>query len=66
MGYLFTRQLLFYLVWDGPISTLAMSLAVSDVGLANACRRGYIPLPASGYWAKMNACRRVSRTPLPL
>ncbi|WP_179948946.1 hypothetical protein [Burkholderia sp. FL-7-2-10-S1-D7] len=39
MGYLFTRQQLYELVWAGPITTLAKSLAVSDVGLAKACRR---------------------------
>lgn len=66
MGYLFTRQQLYELVWAGPITTLAKSLAVSDVGLAKACRRGDIPLPPRGYWAKLNAGQRVTRTPLPL
>ncbi|WP_434717199.1 hypothetical protein P5X00_39755 (plasmid) [Paraburkholderia sp. A2RO-4L] len=66
MGYLFTRQQLYELVWADPISTLAKSLGVSDVGLAKACRRGDIPLPPRGYWAKLNAGRQVTRTPLPL
>lgn len=66
MGYLFTRQQLYELVWAGPITTLAKSLVVSDVGLAKACRRGDIPLPPRGYWAKLNAGQRVSRSPLPL
>jgi hypothetical protein len=34
MAYLFTRQQLYELVWAGPITTLAKSLAISDVGLA--------------------------------
>jgi hypothetical protein len=66
MGYQFTRQQLYELVWTGPIRTLAKSLGVSDVGLAKACRRGDIPLPPRGYWAKLNAGRQVTRTPLPL
>ncbi len=40
MGDLFTRQQLDEQAWAGPITTLAKSLAVSDVGLAKACRRG--------------------------
>ncbi|ALE53347.1 hypothetical protein AC233_00395 [Burkholderia sp. HB1] len=66
MGYLFTRQQLYELVWSGPITTLAKSLAISDVGLAKACRRGDIPLPPRGYWAKLTAGKRVTRPPLPL
>ncbi|MPW20145.1 hypothetical protein GCT13_25465 [Paraburkholderia sp. CNPSo 3157] len=65
MGYSFTRQQLYELVWTVPISTLAKSLKVSDVGLAKACRRGDIPLPPRGYWAKLHAGRRVTRPPLP-
>jgi hypothetical protein len=64
MGYLFTRQQLYELVWTSPVTTLAKSLAVSDVGLAKACRRGDIPLPPR-YWAKLNAGQRMTRTPLP-
>lgn len=66
MGYLFARLQLYELVWAEPISTLAKSLGVSDVGLAKACRRGDIPLPPRGYWAKLNAGQRVDRTALPL
>jgi hypothetical protein len=66
MGYVFTRQQLYELVWSGPITTLAKSLAISDVGLAKACRRGDIPLPPRGYWARLNAGKRVIRPPLPL
>lgn len=65
MAYVFTRQQLYELVWSGPITTLAKSLTISDVGLAKACRRGDIPLPPRGYWAKLNAGKRVIRPPLP-
>ncbi|MGF6755241.1 hypothetical protein P3T16_002636 [Paraburkholderia sp. GAS42] len=33
MGYLFTRKRLYEGVWAGPITTLAKSVAISDVGL---------------------------------
>jgi hypothetical protein len=55
MGYLFTRQQLYELVWSGPMTTLAKTLAISGVGLAKACRRGDIPVPPRGYWARLNA-----------
>jgi hypothetical protein len=66
MSYLYTRQQLYELVWGSPITTLAKALAVSDAGLVKACRRGDIPLPPRGYWAKLNAGQRVNHTPLPL
>jgi hypothetical protein len=66
MGYLFTRQQLYELVWSGPITTLAKSLSLSDVGLAKACRRGDIPLPPRGYWARLAAGKHVIRPTLPL
>lgn len=65
MGYLFTRQQLYELVWSGPMTTLAKTLAISGVGLAKACRRGNIPVPPRGYWARLAAGQRVARTPLP-
>ena len=66
MGYLFTRQQLYELVWSGPMTTLATSMGISGVGLAKACRRGDIPVPPRGYWARLNAGQRTVRTPLPL
>jgi hypothetical protein len=65
MGYLFTRQQLYDLVWAGPMTTQAKSLGISGVGLAKACRRGDIPVPPRGYWARLAAGQRVARTPLP-
>ena len=61
-----SRWTVYQLVWAGPISVLAQSLAVSNVTLAKACRRGEIPLPPRGYWAKLKAGKRVTRPPLPL
>ena len=37
------------------MSEVATRFGISDVGLAKACRRANIPLPARGYWAKTQA-----------
>lgn len=65
MGYRFTRQQLYDLVWAGPMTTQAKSLGISGVGLAKACRRGDIPVPPRSYWARLAAGQRVARPPLP-
>ena len=61
----FTRQELYDLVWSEPMVKLAERYGISGNGLAKACRRADIPVPERGYWAKKQAGRRVSRTPLP-
>ena len=65
LAHISTRKQLYDLVWTGPITTLAKSLLISDVGLAKACRHSDIPLPPRGYWAKLSAGKRVARPPLP-
>jgi hypothetical protein len=62
----FTRQELYDLVWSQPVSKLAASYGVSDVGLAKACRRAGIPVPERGYWAKIAAAQPVEKDSLPL
>jgi hypothetical protein len=44
---------------------LAAELGISDVGLAKACRRHGVPVPARGYWAKLRAGHKLVQTPLP-
>jgi hypothetical protein len=51
MGYLFTRQQLYELVWAGPITTLAKSLVISDASGFNPYRnpeRGAAIRPREG------------------
>lgn len=62
----FTRHELHELVWTEPIRKLAVKFGVSDVGLAKACRRAYIPVPERGYWAKLRSGKKAERTALPL
>jgi hypothetical protein len=60
-----TREFLHQLVWESPVSEVAARFGVTDVGLAKACRRAAIPIPARGYWARLEAGRRIDPAPLP-
>ena len=59
------RAGLFDRVWSEPIAKVAEKWRLSGPGLAKACRRLQIPLPPRGYWAKLEAGRRLRRPPLP-
>ena len=58
-----SRQELYELVWNKPITKLAKEFGISDVGLAKTCRRHNIPLPQRGYWSKLQNQRPVPDTP---
>ena len=60
-----TREQLFELVWSAPVSKVATTLGISDVGLAKRCKRIGIPLPPRGYWAKHAAGHSALRPSLP-
>lgn len=60
-----SREALYALVWETPLSKLAPKLGYSDVGLAKACGKMKVPRPNRGYWAKKAAGKRVRRPPLP-
>ena len=57
-----TRQELYDLVWSTPMTKLAESFGISDVGLAKICDRHRVPKPPRGYWAKKEAGKRVKQT----
>lgn len=61
----FKREALYQLVWTAPVSEIAGRLGVSDVGLAKLCRRAAIPLPARGYWARVESGQQIDVEPLP-
>jgi len=48
-----SRQELYALVWQTPMSRLAKSFGLSDVGLRKICVKHDIPTPKPGYWAKL-------------
>ncbi|CAG0971850.1 hypothetical protein ANRL2_01706 [Anaerolineae bacterium] len=64
ISHRFTRQQLYDLVWQSPITSVAKTLGISDVGVAKACKKANIPVPPRGYWARSQASKRVSRTQL--
>ena len=61
-----TREQLYERVWDMPLQRLAEEFGISDVALAKRCRKLNIPTPPRGYWAKLEAGKRVKKRPLPV
>jgi len=60
----FSRQQLYDLVWETPITMLAIAYLISAHGLRETCKAMAIPLPDSGYWSKRKAGKATSRKPL--
>src|ERR1700741_3145904 len=60
-----TREELYALVWDRPMTKLAKEFGLSDVALHKICRKDEIPTPSLGYWAKKAHGKPVTNTPLP-
>ncbi|MFC6487706.1 hypothetical protein [Nitratireductor sp. GCM10026969] len=60
-----TREQLYALVWDRPVTKLAKDFGLSDVALHKICRKHNIPTPPLGYWAKKAHGKPVRSTPLP-
>lgn len=50
-----SKQMLQWLVWDRPVSTLKDHFGVSDVAIAKWCKRLHIRKPGRGYWARVYA-----------
>lgn len=65
MAHEFTRAALHALVWSEPMQKLAKQFSLSDRGLAKICAAADIPVPARGYWAKLQAGHKVKPCPLP-
>ena len=59
------RERLYNEVWTDPVTTVAKRYNMSDNGLRKHCKRLWIPLPPSGYWAKVRAGQKVSKPDLP-
>src|SRR5690349_8312476 len=62
---LVSRDELYARVWAQPVSAVAKSYGISDVGLAKICRRLGVPIPPLGYWAKKQHGKPVKQPPLP-
>ena len=61
----FKRETLYELVWTAPVTEVSRHLGVSDVALAKLCRRAQVPLPARGYWARVESGQQIAPPPLP-
>lgn len=60
-----TREGLFELVWQKPLSQLAEEYQISNTGLRKICVRFKIPLPSQGHWARIKLGRAFKRPSLP-
>jgi len=60
-----TREELYALVWDRPMTKLAKEFGLSDVALHKICHKHDVPTPPAGYWAKKAHGKPVTNTPLP-
>lgn len=65
MEHIFKREELYDAVWKEPVQKVAKRLAISDVGLAKACRAANIPLPPRGHWARIEAGQSPPQAILP-
>jgi hypothetical protein len=61
----FKRKELYDLVWSQSLLALSKKFNISDVGLRKICKNLEIPLPKAGYWAKLQAGKKVKKEPLP-
>jgi hypothetical protein len=62
-----TRQDIYELVWQKPLTHLAGEFGLSDQRLARLCEREDIPRPPPGYWSKLAVGKRAgARPPLPV
>jgi len=59
------REELYEEAWSVPLSQLCEKYGLSDNGLRKVCKRLNVPVPARGYWAKVEAGHRVKPTALP-
>ena len=50
-----TREDLYRLVWETPITRLAAGYGISGTGLKKICDRLDVPVPPRGYWARKEA-----------
>lgn len=61
----FTRQELYDLVWERPLSQIAKEFDISDVGLRKICQQHNIPTASNKWWATKAFGKIGVRTPLP-
>lgn len=61
----YDRQQLYEEVWAEAVTRVAKRYNISDVGLRKVCKKLNIPLPPLGYWAKIQAGKKLPIPALP-
>lgn len=56
-----TREEIYRMVWDMPMTEIARKYIISDVGFRKLCIRLQVPFPKAGYWAKVKAGHQVNQ-----
>lgn len=59
------REKLYKEIWAEPVVKVAERYGVSDVAIHKVCRKLDIPTPPLGYWARVKAGAKLTKTPLP-
>jgi hypothetical protein len=59
----YNREALYEKAWQQPMQKLAKEFGISDVGLAKACKKLFVPVPGRGYWAKKAAGQKMGAKP---
>tara|TARA_R110002051_G_scaffold7053_3_gene33263 strand:+ start:14979 stop:16055 length:1077 start_codon:yes stop_codon:yes gene_type:complete len=62
---IYTRQELFDLVWNEPLSKLATKFNIETQYLKDICLENNIPLPTRGYWSKVRFNKEIEKITLP-
>ncbi|WP_426587548.1 hypothetical protein [Mucilaginibacter sp. R-33] len=62
----FTREELYRLVWETPMTLIAKKYIISDVGFRKLCIRMDVPVPKRGQWAKIQAGHKLKQPVLPI
>jgi hypothetical protein len=60
-----SRQELYDLVWSEPMRKVAARFQLSDVGLKKICTKHRIPVPARGYWRRIETGQSPPKIALP-
>jgi len=61
----YNRDKLYEEVWANPVIEVALQYGVSDVMIHKICKSLNVPVPPRGYWSRVRAGEKLSKTPLP-
>jgi hypothetical protein len=61
----FTREEIYQMVWELPMTEIAKKYIISDVGFRKLCLRLNVPTPKNGDWSKIKAGYKLRQPKLP-